>query len=492
MLGAIDACFALIARQTSTRPALHGVSCDDLRVYDAICRGDTIGVFQIESRAQISFCLPQLQPRTYEDLTVAVALVRPGPIQANATHPYLHRRQGLEPVTYPGGAVGRHLVEPVLADTLGVCVFQDQVVELCRAAGLGAAEAAEVRRAMSSARSPERMAALRGRLDEALAAHGLDAAGRAEILDVVQAFAGYGFVRGHAAAFAYLAYLSAWIKVYHPAALCAALLNMQPMGFYSPEVVAQDARRHGVRILPPNLLHSQADCVLEDGAVRLGLRLVRGLGADACARLEAAVAQEPFPRDLEELCVRARLDEDEALALARSGALSCYFAERRQALWQAPLVARAARERWLPALRAAIDPPVCLPTPTPAETFALDRAALGLAPEGHVLMHLRPALGRRRLHRAAELATVPASSVVEAVGQAVVLQSPPTAKGVWFMTLSDETGMINVVVPPAIYVRDRAAVRGEALVWIRGSVERRGGVVAIHAAWVRPLSHLLR
>ena len=491
MLGAIDACFDLIVQQTGTRLALHGASCDDPRVYDAICAGDTIGTFQIESRAQISFCLPQLQPRTYADLTVAVALVRPGPIQANATHPYLRRRQGLEPVRYPGGDAGRCLVEPILADTLGVCVFQDQVVELCRAAGLDAAEAAEVRRAMSSNRSPQRMAAVRDRLDVVLVARGLDAAGRAEILDMVQAFSGYGFVRGHAAAFAYLAYLSVWLKVYHPAALCAALLNMQPMGFYDAEVVVQDARRHGVRVLPPDLRHSRADCTLEAGAVRLGLRLIRGLGADACARLEAALHKEPFPRDLEELCMRTHLDEDEARALARAGALGCYIAERRQALWQAPLIARAALDRWLPALRTAVDPPVHLPQPTPAETFALDRAALGLALEGHALIHQRPALAQRRLHRASDLAAVPASRTVEVVGQTIVLQSPPTAKGVWFMALSDETGLINVVIPPHIYVRDRAAVRGEALVWIRGTVTRRGGVVALHALWVRSLSALL-
>lgn len=434
--------------------------------------------------------MPQLQPRTYQDLTVAVALVRPGPIQANATHPYLRRRQGVEPVTYPGGAAGRHLVEPILADTLGVCLYQDQVVELCRAAGLDAAEAAEVRRAMSSARSPARMAALRGRLGEALATHGLDEAGRAEVLDMVQAFSGYGFVRGHAAAHAYLAYLSTHLKVYAPAAFLAALLNMQPMGFYSPQVLVQDARRHGVRVLPPDLRYSRTDCTLENGCVRLGLRLVRGLGPEARARLEVAL-REPFPRDLEELCMRARLAEDEALALARSGALNCFFGERRQAIWQAPLVARAARERWLPALRAVVDPPVSLPVPTPMETLRLDHAALGLAPDGHVLTHLRPALGRRRLYRASDLATVPTLRMVEVVGQTIVLQSPPTAKGVWFMTLSDETGLINIVVPPQVYLRDRAAVRGEALVWLCGAVRHQGGVVALQAAWVRPLSQLL-
>jgi len=230
MLAAIDRCRDLIERQTGTRPALHGHRCDDPRVYDLLCAADTVGVFQLESRAQMTACLPRL--RRYEDLIAAVALIRPGPLQGNATHPFLRRRQGLEPVRYPGGEAGRRLLEPALGETLGVCLYQDQVIAIGVACGLDADEAAELRRAMSSARGAERMAALRGRLEEGLAAHGLDAAARATVLDTVAAFAGYGFVKGHAAAFAYLAYVSAWFKLYHPAAFCAALLDMQPMGFY--------------------------------------------------------------------------------------------------------------------------------------------------------------------------------------------------------------------------------------------------------------------
>ena len=342
MLTAIDRCFALVEQETGTRPALHGFRCDDPRVYDAFCRSDTVGVFQLESRAQMTACLPALQPRRYEDLIAAVALIRPGPLQGNATHPFLRRRQGLEPVRYPGGAAGRRLLEPILGETYGVILYQDQCIDVARACGLDAGEAAALRRAMSSARDPARMAALGDRIERGLAAQGLDAAACAEVRAAVQAFAGYGFVKGHSAAFAYLAYVSCWLKVYHPAAFCAALLNAQPLGFYTPEVVIQDAARHGVRILPVDLRHSRTDCTLEHGAVRLGWRLVRGLGPDAGARLEEALDGGPFPEDLDALCIRARLEEDEAVALARAGALRWYALDRHQAQWQARAVARGA------------------------------------------------------------------------------------------------------------------------------------------------------
>jgi error-prone DNA polymerase len=500
MLGVIDRCFDLIAQQTrggplqraGERPALHGFRCDDPAVYALLCAADTVGAFQVESRAQISACLPHLQPRCYEDLIVAVALIRPGPIQGHATQPYLRRRRGEEPIRYPGGAAGRRLLEPILGETLGVCLYQDQVIAIGAACGLSPSEAAELRRAMSSARGSERMAALRARLEAGLAAQGLDAAARADVLSMVQAFAGYGFVKGHAAAFAYLAYVSCWLKVHHPAAFYAALLNMQPMGFYPPEVLLQDAERHGVRVLPVDVRDSRADCTLEGGALRLGLRLVCGLGLDACTRLEEALAASPPPRDLEELCTRAHLHEDEARALARSGALRCYVPERRQALWQAPPVARAARERWLPALLAAADPPVRLPAPTPVEDLALDRAALGLAPGRHVLTYLRPDLRHRPLRRADELAALPTATVVEVVGQVIARQRPPTARGVLFLGLSDETGLLNVVVPPSVYQRDRAVVRGEALLWVTGVLERRGGGPTVRATQLRPLAAILR
>jgi len=488
MLTAIDRCFALVEQETGTRPALHGFRCDDPRVYDAFCRSDTVGVFQLESRAQMTACLPALQPRRYEDLIAAVALIRPGPLQGNATHPFLRRRQGLEPVRYPGGAAGRRLLEPILGETYGVILYQDQCIDVARACGLDAGEAAALRRAMSSARDPARMAALGDRIERGLAAQGLDAAACAEVRAAVQASAGYGFVKGHSAAFAYLAYVSCWLKVYHPAAFCAALLNAQPLGFYTPEVVIQDAARHGVRILPVDLRHSRTDCTLEHGAVRLGWRLVRGLGPDAGARLEEALDGGPFPEDLDALCIRARLEEDEAVALARAGALRWYALDRHQAQWQAREVARAARERWLPGLRAVVDRPVTLPPVTTDDELRLDLRALGLTPGRHILETLRPTLAHRALRRATDLAMVRAGVMVEVAGQTISRQCPGTAQGVVFLTLSDETGLINAVVRPPVYARNRAAIRGEALLWLGGVVERRHGAVTLRIVWARPLA----
>lgn len=490
MLAAIDRAFHLIGQQTGARPHLHGVRCDDPRVYDLFCRVDTVGIFQLESRAQMTACLPQLQPRRYEDLIAAVALIRPGPMQGNATHPYLRRRRGLEPVCYPGGAAGQRLLGPVLEETLGVCLYQDQVIAIGVACGLSADEAAELWRAMSSARDPARMDALWGRMEAGLVAQGFDVAARDEVRRMVTSFSGYGFVKGHAAAFAYLAYISAWLKVYHPVAFYAALLNMQPMGFYSPETLAQDAARHGVRTLPVDLECSRADCVVEDGALRLGFRMVRGLGANTSARLEEVVRSAP-PQDLAELCVRARLEEDEAYALATSGALRGYIPERRQALWQAPPIARAARERWLPGALAAVDPPVTLPTATSAEESALDRAALGLPPGRHVLSPLRAALARYPLCHAHDLRRHATGTPVEIVGQVISRQRPGTARGVLFLGLSDETGLMNVVVAPEVYARDRDAARGEALLWVTGVVERRAGVPSVRAQRVRSLTDLI-
>jgi len=511
MLAVVDECFEHIAARTGARPALHGFRCDDPAVFDAFCRADTIGVFQLESRAQMTACLPRLRPRTLDDLAAAVALIRPGPIQGGATHPYLRRRQGLEPVTYPGGAAGRALLEPVLGDTLGVCLYQDQVVELAVACGLDGAEAAEVRRAMSNARGSARMAALRGRIAEGLAARGLDAPARAVVLAMMEGFAGYGFVRGHSVAFGYLAYVSCWLKVYHPAAFCAALFNALPLGFYPPDVLLRDARRHGVGVREIDVRRSRARWTVEDtegnaaeaavrgavrgaagASVRVGLRSVRGLGAEACAQIEEAMRGADPPDDLEELCRRANLDEGEAVALARAGALRGFIPDRRQALWQAPLAARTARARWLPGVTAGVDPPVALPALSEMEEIVLDADALGLSAGRHVLAPLRPALAHRpALRTSADLGRLPAGQAVEVAGLVAARQRPGTAHGVVFLSLSDEEGLIDVVVAPDIYQRDRAIVRGEALLWVEGILERRHGVPTVRARRLRPLADVV-
>jgi error-prone DNA polymerase len=490
MLAVIENCFTRIAERTGRHLELHGFRCDDPAVYDAFCAADTVGVFQLESRAQMNACLPRLQPRTLADLAIAVALIRPGPLQANATNPYLRRRQGTEAITYPGGAAGRRLLEPILGDTLGVCIFQDQVLETGRACGLSPDEAAALRRAISSARSSERLAALRLRMEEGLRAQGIDETGRTEILAMVQAFSGYGFVRGHSVAFSYLAYVSCWLKVYHPALFAGALLDAQPMGFYPADLVVQDAERHGVQVRVVDVRYSREHCTVEGEALRLGLRQIRGLSADGCARIVTAMADEPAT--IEALCRAAELTPEEARALARAGALQGFEPVRRQALWWAPITARTVEDRWMPGVLRAVDPPLVWPPPSVLEELGLDRWATGVTPGRHLLSHLRDRLEERGAVTAAALQRLSSETVVCLAGQMVVRQRPPTARGLVFLSVSDETGMANVVLGPVVYERDRAIVRGEALLWVEGIVERRHGVPAIRAERVSALRHVLK
>ncbi len=295
------------------------------------------------------------------------------------------------------------------------------------------------------------------------------------------------FAGSHAHAFAYLAYLSCWLKVFRPAIFLASLLDRQPMGFYPTDTLVHDAQRHGVRVLPVDVRYSHSDCLIEDGAVRLGLRLIKGLGADACARLTEALRHRPFPATFEELCARADLDEGEMRALARSGALRGYAAGRREALWQAPVAAWSARRGGLPGLDALADPPAHLPPASPRDEAALDYAALGLSVGGHVLAHLRRDLPPS-LTRTDGLVGVRHGGVVEIAGQVVSRQRPPTVRGMTFIALSDETGLVNVAIPPAVYDRDRVAARDETLIRVRGVVERRGEVLTLRALRVTPLT----
>jgi error-prone DNA polymerase len=490
MLAVIEGCFAQIEEHTGQHLELHGFRCDDPAVYDAFCAADTVGVFQLESRAQMNACLPRLQPRSLADLAVAVALIRPGPLQANATNPYLRRRQGTEAVTYPGGSAGRQLLEPILGDTLGVCIFQDQVLETGRACGLSPEEAAALRRAISSARSSARLAALRRRMEEGLTVQGIDEAGRTEILAMVQAFSGYGFVRGHSVAFGYLAYVSCWLKIYYPALFAGALLDAQPMGFYPADLVVQDAERHGVEVLTVDVRYSREHCTVEGDGLRLGLRQVRGLSADACTRIVNAMAEKPAT--LEELCLAAALSPEEARALARAGALQSFEPVRRQALWQSPITAQTARGGWMPGVLQAVDPPVVWPAPSVLEELGLDRWATGVTPGRHLLSHLRVQLETYGAVTAATLQRLSSDTAICLAGQLVVRQRPPTARGLVFLSVSDETGMANVVLGPVVYERDRAVVRGEALLWVEGIVERRHGVAAIRAERVFALRTVLK
>lgn len=443
---------------------------DDPATYDLLCRADTIGAFQVESRAQIQF-LPLHQPRTFLDLVAQISIIRPGPLQGHMVHPYLRRRAGEEPVTYPHPSL-----EPVLRDTAGVILYQEQVLETARAlAGFSLGEGDELRRAMGSQRSRERMQALKERFIAGAQERGVSPATAAEVFSQLEGFAFYGFPRSHATAFARLAYEAVYLKVHHPVVFYAARLNAQPGGFYSPSVILGDARRHGVRILAPDLAASAYDCTIERGAdgglgVRLGLRYVRGL-ADATghALIVERERQGPY-RDLPDLCRRGRgfLNREAITALVAAGACDGWRLPRRALLWQLPATWRNATGLSLPVADVA------LPAETLPERVAGESWATGLPLTMHPVATVRAALERAGILPVVALDTAPDGAVVTVAGLAVVAQAPPTAKGTVFLSLEDETGLGNAILSPTVARSQRAALHASPIITVTGRVQRRG------------------
>ncbi len=468
----------LIETRTGQPPPLDRLPLDDAAVYDALCRGDAIGAFQVESRAQ-SQMLPRLRPRCFADIVVEVAIVRPGPIQGQMVHPYLRRRQGLEEVSYPHPAL-----EPILSETLGIILFQEQVLRVAMAvAGFSGGEADQLRRAMSRQRSQKEMKRLGQRFVAGGVQNGLEAETAAAIFGQLAGFATYGFCKSHAAAFALLSYQTMWLKLYHPAEFYCALLNHQPMGFYQPSVVVGDAQRHGVVILPPDLNRSQDACTLAEGAgglaIRLGLRYIKGAGPVARRLL---VAGQPF-QSLRDLCRRTRLPRPVLAALIRAGALDDIEHDRRRLLWDLKGL------EYHPSmfdLESELEP-ISLPALGEAEALAWSAELLGMTPGDHPLRLLRPYLQARGVLSAAELEQRQDGEVVRTAGQVVVRQSPPTAKGHLFITLEDETGLVNLVVRPALYQKRSEVLCHAPLLTVVGRVQRADGACSLLALGVADL-----
>ncbi|VWC48429.1 DNA polymerase [Burkholderia aenigmatica] len=437
---------------------LKHIPQDDKATYDMICRADTVGVFQIESRAQMSM-LPRLRPETYYDLVIEVAIVRPGPIQGGAVHPYLKRRQGIEKVSYP-----KEDLKPALERTYGVPIFQEQVMQIAMiAAGFTPGEADELRRAMAAWKRKGNLEKYHRKIVDGMRERDYPPDFAEQIFEQIKGFGDYGFPESHAASFAKLAYASSWLKCHEPAIFLAALLNSQPMGFYPPSQLVQDAKRHGVQVLPIDVTQSNWDASLEalpdqpppDGqpAVRLGLSLVRGLGEAAARRIEAArMAAGPFD-NVDTLARRAQLERRDLEALAAANALATLAGHRRDALWQA---VAAAPERDLLAT-APIDEAEkpALGAPSEADDILADYHTTGLTLNRHPVALLRPALRARRLSSAAELHDRPDGRLARACGLVTARQMPGTAKGVMFMTLEDETGCVNLIVRPELLARQR-------------------------------------
>ena len=495
MLSAVEECVEAIAQRSGKPIDLSRISLDDPAVYQEIQTADTVGVFQIESRAQMQMLVRTL-PESLDDLTVEVALVRPGPIQGGAVHPYIERRQRLRkdpgyPVPYD-----HPLLEEPLRETLGVVVFQEQVLEVAMAlAGFTVGEAEGLRRAMSRKRSRDAIEAYRQRFYDGSAAKGVDRETAEQVFAKLLGFASFGFPKSHAAAFALLAYQSAWLRHHHPAEFLCALLNAQPMGFYPPSSLVRDAQRHGIEVLPPDVNRSESKCRLEGDSVRVGLAYVKGVGEEPAEALVEERAQGPF-RTVADLALRAPLERPALEALVASGACDGFGWPRRQLLWRLGLAPRS-----VSAGARGVDRQLALPLepqteiPELAEQSAwelmlADYRGTSLSVGVHPLELLRPHLPAE-VASSVDLAGLPHGERVTIAGLVVARQRPATANGVVFMLLEDEHGQINLVVPPPVYDRHRAAVRGEPLLLARGRSELNGrnrNVVVDELASLGPLA----
>lgn len=488
MLSALRRCFALIERYRGTRWTLASLPQEDPATYAMISRADTIGVFQIESRAQMAM-LPRLRPRKFYDLVIQVAIVRPGPIQGDMVHPYLRRRNGEEPVLYPSDEL-----MPVFERTLGVPLFQEQVMELAIiAADYSPGEADELRRSMAAWKRHGGLEHHRERLTARMLAKHYEPEFITRIFEQIKGFGSYGFPESHAASFALLTYASSWLKCHEPAAFACALINSWPMGFYSPDQVLQDARRHGIEVRPVDVCHSDWDCSLEPGAkaqpaIRLGLRMIRGLREADARRIEGARQAQAFS-DVDDLSRRAGLDARARERLADAGALHGLAGHRHHARW-----AVAGVEPQLPLfaeLAATTEAPVNLPLPTTGEDLLTDYATLGTTLGPHPLTLLRDQLRARRCRSSRELADAEPGRPVSVAGLVIGRQRPQTASGVVFVTLEDEFGLINVVVWQHLAERQRPVLLQSQLLQVDGHLESAHGVRHVIAGRLRDLSALL-
>ena len=492
MLSCLRRCLALLALHRGRHWGLADVPAEDPAVYAMLQRADTVGVFQIESRAQMSM-LPRLKPETFYDLVIEIAIVRPGPIQGQMVHPYLRRRQGREPVTYPGPEVRK-----VLERTLGVPIFQEQVIELAMvAAGFSAGEADGLRRAIGAWRRTGNLAKYRDRLLEGMRRRGYPESFAEQIYQQILGFGEYGFPESHSASFALISYVSAWFKCREPAIFACALLNSQPMGFYAPAQIVADVRRHGVEVRPVDVTASERDCSVEAGgrrrhgalALRLGLSMVHGLHKGSAERIVAVRAHAPF-RDVSDLVSRAELDRGQSTRLARAGALSGLAGHRHRARW-----ATQAVEIPLPLFPVfearASDTLPLLPTPTAAADLVQDYAGTGLTLGPHPLALLRVHPGLAGLPTATALIAAGPRRSVRYIGLVITRQRPGSAKGTVFLTLEDESGTLNVIVWPALVEKARSAVIHASLLEVTGELQQEDGVTHLVAQRLQDRSRWL-
>ncbi|MBB5954968.1 error-prone DNA polymerase [Saccharothrix tamanrassetensis] len=483
MLSALHYAIDLVREHEGVEVDMGALDLSDQNVYDMLCRADSIGVFQVESRAQMA-TLPRLKPREFYDLVVEVALIRPGPIQGGSVHPYIRRRNGEEKWQHD-----HPLLKGALEKTLGVPLFQEQLMQIAvDVADFSPAEADELRRAMGAKRSTHRMERLRERFYQGAKANGVDAELAEQIYAKLLAFANFGFPESHALSFAHLVFVSAWFKLYHPAAFCAALLRAQPMGFYSPQSLVADARRHGVRVLGPDVNASLPHATLErvDGeqAVRIGLAGVRTIGDRLAEDIVAQRRSGPFA-DMADFGGRVRLTTAQAEALATAGAFTCFGLDRREALWAAGAVAKIRPDR-LPHTVVGTTAPA-LPGMDEVELAVADVWAMSLSPDSFPTQFVRERLTSLGALTTAALADTANGDRVLIGGAVTHRQRPATAGGVTFLNIEDETGMVNVVCTTGLWARYRKVAKSSPALLIRGVVEKAEGVISIRAERLQTL-----
>ena len=555
MLTAIQKCFNLVERHYERALTLANVPAEDPAVYEMVSRADTIGVFQIESRAQMAM-LPRLRPNCFYDLVIEVAIVRPGPIQGDMVHPYLRRRSGEEPVEYPD-----ERIRAVLEKTLGVPIFQEQAMRLAVvAAGFTPGEADQLRRAMGAWRRPGVIDQFHKKLIDGMQANGYPAEFAERVFKQIRGFGEYGFPESHAASFALLVYVSAWIKHYYPAAFAAALLNSQPMGFYAPAQLVADARQHGVEVFPADVNFSDWDCTLQDSSateenvypasgaalaprwdrlapratradqfssnpsdphtaigstrgdqfssnrcppparlmsLRLGLRIISGLSKSYAERIVQARRERPF-RSVDELARRTGLTSSVLARLSRADAFHSLGLDRRSALWQSlpeqktlPLFDDARVEEPGVEEPSTDEPAVALPSLSPLEEVVADYRTYGLSLRDHPVKFLRARLKQLRAFSATELAARSHGEPVRVAGLVLMRQRPATARGITFVTLEDETGIVNLIVRPEIWERHHHIARTSQALLARGTVQRRDEVIHVFVERLYDLSEML-
>jgi len=502
MLSAIHRSLDLIALKYRRPLTLATIPAEDKRVYDMICAADTVGVFQIESRAQMSM-LPRLRPRCFYDLVIEVAIVRPGPIQGQMVHPYLSaRKSGIQP-PYPNEGIAQ-----VLRKTMGVPIFQEQAMRLAVvAAGFTPGEADQLRRAMAAWRRPGVIDQFRRKLIDGMQANGLDSIFAERVFNQLKGFGEYGFPESHAASFALLVYASCWIKHHYPEVFCCAMLNSQPLGFYAPAQLIQDARRHGVSVLPADVNFSRWDCELTEDdlqtissssvqrcSLRLGLRMIRGLKWDDAQRIEQARREGIAFVDQTDLVKKALLSKATLSLLADAGALASLSGDRRAAYWQS--LAQEKTQVDMPLFEASgIDQDEAVPDSlkrmNPLEEVYTDYATTGVSLSGHPIQFFRGELDKHRVKKASDLTSDLNGRLVRVAGLILLRQRPSTAKGITFVTMEDETGSINLVIKPETWKHYYLLCKQSNAWLVHGVLEHREGVIHVLVARIEDIRSVI-